>query len=67
MSVNEITGPHKYDDPTVNGEKYLHSFNNYFPPMLKSVPLDTLFQQDGAPPNYSRKVRALLDEKLPDL
>lgn len=67
MSVNEIIGPYYFDEPIVNAESYLHLLNNYFLPMLPSLPPGTLFQQDGAPPHYSREVRALLDEKLPDL
>ena len=34
--------------------------------MLPDLPQGIIFQQDGAPPHYSREVRALLDEKLPD-
>ncbi len=34
--------------------------------MLPDLPQGTIFQQDGAPPDYSREFRALLDEKLPD-
>ena len=67
MSVNKVIGPYYFDEPIVNAESYLHLLNNYFLPMLPSLPPGTLFQQDGAPPHYSREVRALLDEKLPDL
>lgn len=37
--------------------------------MLPSLPPDTIFQQDGAPPHYSLELSQLLDEKfqIPEL
>lgn len=66
MSVNEVIGPYYFDEPNFNGASYLHLLNRFFLSMLPNLSQDTIFQQDGAPPHYSREVRDLLDEKLPD-
>lgn len=66
-SVNGIKAPYYSDDPTVNGASYLHWLHNYFLQMLQSSAPDSSFQQDGALPCYIHKVRAILNEKIPDL
>ena len=52
---------------TVNGERYLQMLETQFWPALTALPnyQQFVFQQDGAPPHWSRAVRDWLDEHFP--
>lgn len=49
------------DEPNVNGNSYLLLLNNHFLPMLQELPQNKIFQEDKAPPPYTRAVSAFLD------
>lgn len=54
----------------LNGRTYADFIENQLPILLEDIPLrerETLiFQHDGAPAHYSRRVREILDERFPD-
>ena len=54
-------------DETMTGDKYLKILKNQILPQLQQLPNlhDFYFQQDGAPPHYSKGVREYLDETFP--
>ena len=54
-----------FTDPTVNGVNYLDMLQTYAIPAISDIP-DLVFQQDGAPPNWSSHVRPYLDATLRD-
>ncbi|VEN56924.1 unnamed protein product, partial [Callosobruchus maculatus] len=63
---NRLIGPF-FIDGNLNGDKYLDLLNNYIIPALQNngqLPHNLWFQQDGAPPQYDRRVRGLLDATL---
>ncbi|KYQ51275.1 hypothetical protein ALC60_09565 [Trachymyrmex zeteki] len=57
-------------DGTVNTESYCNLLRNHLPLLIKKLPLnvrrDMWFQQDGAPPHFSRATRTLLNEIFHD-
>lgn len=61
-----IIGPIFFEE-TVNGERYLAMLQEQFWPAVERLGLkeELIFMQDGAPPHWSRAVRAWLDEKFP--
>jgi len=71
-----ITYPNKFQigpyflPPRLNGELYADFLINELPVLLENVPLrarETLiFQHDGAPAHFSRRVREILNERFPD-
>ena len=67
ISSSGVLGPIFFDG-TVTGEKYLEILKNQVVPQLQQQPNshDLYFQQDGAPPHYSRAVREYLDEVFPE-
>ena len=54
----------------LNGNIYLDFLENQLPRLLEEVPLhlrtQMIFQHDGAPPHYSRRVRDFLNIQYPD-
>lgn len=62
-----IVGPFFFEG-TVNGENYLDMLKEWLIPQIQAHPLfDTmLFMQDGAPPHFSREVRAWLHDTFPE-
>ena len=54
-----------FTDPTVNGVNYLDMLQTYAIPAISDIPC-LVFQQDRAPPHWSRHVRAYLDATLRD-
>ena len=66
LAIDRVIGPYYFDERNVTGESYLNLLNNFFIPMLPDLPSNIIFQQDGAPPHYSRAVRELLDSELPN-
>ena len=65
MHVSGVVGPLFFIDPTVNGVNYLNMLQTYAIPAISDIP-DLVFQQDGAPPNWSSHVRPYLDATLRD-
>ena len=64
ISCSSVYGPFFFDGNTVNGTQYLHMLQNWLFPRLNNDNL--IFQQDGAPPHWSRQVRQFLNETLPN-
>ena len=66
---NFVVGPYFFEE-YLNGETYLHFLRNAFQDIIDNLPLDVTrrmwFQQDGAPPHYSREVREYLNEEFPN-
>ena len=60
VHVSGVVGPYFFTDPTMNGANYLDMLQMYAIPAIANIP-DMVFQQDGAPPYWSREVRAYLD------
>ena len=65
VHVSGVVGPYFFTDPTVNGANYLDMLQTYAIPAIADIP-DLVFQQDGAPPHWSRHVRAYLDATFGD-
>lgn len=65
MHKTKIIGPYFFSEPTVTGESYKRMLRYYAMPQVMNLPDSPIFQQDGAPPHWSRLVRSYLDEKLP--
>lgn len=67
VSSNCIIGPFFFEDSTVNGQNYLKMLEEYLYPILlrKRIHRRVVFQQDGAPPHYDKRVRDWLTEKFP--
>lgn len=64
ISSQGIIGPYFFD-ATVTGDSYLDMLQNWFWPQVAQQAGEIYFQQDGAPPHYSRSVRQWLDDKFP--
>lgn len=63
-----LIGPYFFP-ATVTGESYLQMLGDYLIPELNSMginPSDIWFQQDGAPPHFTKFVRHWLDENFPN-
>jgi hypothetical protein len=52
---NNIIGPFFFQETAMTGETFLAMMEGTF---LRHIPAGTVFQLDGAPPNFSRRVRA---------
>ena len=64
--MNRLIGPYYFDE-TVNGQRYLDMLQHHLWPQLNEEERNTIrFMQDGAPPHWSRDVRAWLTEKFPN-
>lgn len=64
---DKLIGPYFFK-ATVTGETYLEMLGNYLIPELNILginPDEIWFQQDGAPPHFSKFVRHWLDENFP--
>jgi hypothetical protein len=63
MSKTSIIGPYFFEDETVNQDNYLALFQDYFYSIFKKKRLGkkVIFQQGGAPPHFSKEVRAWLN------
>lgn len=68
MIDNQLIGPHTFEGK-LTGDMYLHFLQNELPSLLEDVPLKTrlrmVYQQDGAPPHYSRHVTQHLNQEFP--
>ncbi|CAF1240464.1 unnamed protein product [Didymodactylos carnosus] len=66
MSNKQIIGPYFFEDETANRQNYLQMLKNYFFPIMQRKRLHNkmIFQQDGAPPHFSKEVRAWLNDKF---
>ena len=66
ISSSSVNGP-LFLDGTLTGDKYLKIPKNQILPQLQQLPNlhDFYFQQDEAPPHYSKGVRGYLHEKFP--
>jgi hypothetical protein len=58
-------GPCFFAETTVSGFSYLDMLENWLFPQLNQDSDDYIFQQDGAPPNFHREVREVLNYVLP--
>lgn len=62
----KLIGPFFFED-NVNGNNYLTMLNGLVIPKLEQLGLiDCYFQQDGAPPHFSRNVKNYLNERFPN-
>ncbi|MVN24218.1 hypothetical protein GO639_03455, partial [Staphylococcus aureus] len=69
---NHIVGP-LFIDQNLTGELYLNMLETTVDPLITEIveanpnefDMDIVFQQDGAPPHYSRQVRNYLDTTFP--
>ena len=61
-----VVGPFFFDG-NVNGDNYLEMLKKFLVPHLRQKRLlsKIRFQQDGAPPHWSRNVREFLDQTFP--
>ena len=67
MSKKAVYGPFFFERATVNGETYLDMLENWLMDKLSEEESgDFIFQQDGAPPHWSLRVRQFLNVKLRD-
>jgi len=66
ISKGRIIGPYFFENENVTGETYRSMLIRYAFPRFRELREDFVFQQDGAPPHYSNRVRAYLDRKVPD-
>lgn len=66
---NRLIGPIIIED-RLNAERYLHLLQEQLPELLEDLPLNITtqmwFQQDGAPPHFSRIVTKYLNETFPE-
>lgn len=65
---NHVIGPYFFDGH-LNGDMYLAFLQNDLEDLMEDVPLNIraalIFQQDGAPPHWARRVRDYLDVIFP--
>lgn len=66
IAKTKVIGPYFFENGNVTGESYRNMLIHYAFPRFASLPDDYIFHQDGAPPHYSNRVRAYLDNKRPD-
>ena len=67
MSKKAVYGPFFFEGATVNGETYLDMLEKWLMDNLSEEESDDfIFQQDGAPPHWSLRVRQFLNTTLPD-
>ena len=65
LSNCRIYGPYFFNERTVTSESYLKMLQDYFVPQLVESQR-TIFQQDGAPPHFARRVKEFLDQRFPN-
>ena len=61
---NKVIGPFFFQQKTITADIYLQTLTEYVPPQLEEFQAHILFQQDGAPPHWGKKVREFLDQKF---
>ena len=61
-----IIGPFFFIENTVTGNSYLDMLVNFAVPQVEHLQPTIIFQQDGAPPHWSRNVRDYLNETFPN-
>lgn len=67
VTERSVYGPFFFEWPSVTGDTYLDMLQNWLLPRLQANERDDyIFQQDGAPPHWSLKVRDFLNTNLPD-
>ena len=67
MSKKAVYGSFFFEGATVNGETYLDMLEKWLMDNLSEEESDDfIFQQDGAPPHWSLRVRQFLNTTLPD-
>lgn len=66
ITVNHLIGPF-FIEGTLTGRKYLELLQDHIIPSIRNFfpNGDIYFQQDGAPPHYTRAVRELLNNTFP--
>ena len=56
--------------PRLNGKAYEEFLRRQLPPLLRNIPRREreriIYQHDGVPAHFSRRVRELLNERFPD-
>lgn len=65
ISKDRVIGPYFFENGTVTGELYKNMLSQYAFPRFSRLRPDYIFMQDGAPPHYSNRVRAYLNNKRP--
>ena len=67
-SENRAIGPYFFDDDTVNGQNYHSMLKEFFVPKLQRLGKvsSATFQENEAPPHFSRGVRQHFDKIFPN-
>ncbi|XP_070528257.1 uncharacterized protein [Cardiocondyla obscurior] len=67
--LSNTIGPYFFPE-RLSGKIYAHFLEDELPELLEDLPLITrqemIFQQDGAPPHFSRRARKVLDRNFAD-
>lgn len=66
---DRVVGPFIFAENTINGDIYCDMLELYVFPQLDDIEAEKgllSFQQDGAPPHYSNRVRTALDARFPE-
>uniref|UniRef100_T1JC22 Tc1-like transposase DDE domain-containing protein n=1 Tax=Strigamia maritima TaxID=126957 RepID=T1JC22_STRMM len=56
LMQDRIIGPFYFAETNVNGDVYLDMLEQYIAPQLQDLQLKVIFQQDGAPPHWSKRL-----------
>ena len=64
LARNSVIGAFFFIEATVTGHVYLDMLQNF---VIDQLPPGSIFQQDGAPPQYNRQVRDFLNSNFPDM
>ena len=62
----QVLGPYFFEEPTITGADYLEILGTFAIPQMRQIPCSEEFKQDGAPPHWSKNVRAYLDATFPN-
>lgn len=66
VSKRGVYGPFFFEEATITGESYLNMLEDWLMAQLEEAESDDfIFQQDGAPPHWSLRVRQFLNTRLP--
>ena len=65
ISKEKAIGAYFFQDQNLNGENYRNIIIQYVFPRFASIKADYVFQLDGAPANYSSRMRTYLDSNRP--
>ena len=68
MSKARLIGPFYFQEDTVHAKNYIPMLQDIFFPEIRKLHKirSVIFQQDGAPANFSAEVRHYLNNKYPD-